>query len=64
MKAIRVSDQAHARFKAACALHGVPMNATADVALDRFVDQWEAQDAEQETQSEQVLEHKRDGPSD
>jgi len=59
MKAIRVSDQAHTRFKAACALHGVPMNAAADVALNEFVDRWEAQDAEREAQSERAQAHKR-----
>jgi len=64
MKAIRVSDQTHMRFKIACALRGVPMNATADVALNVFVDAWDAEDAEQEARSERAQEHKRDGPSD
>ena len=64
MKAIRVDDKTHARFKAACALRGMPMSEAVKVALKMLMDQWHAQDAEREAQSVQEQEHKRDGPSD
>lgn len=63
MKAIRVSDQTHAKFKAACALRGVPMSATADDALNMLMEAWHAEDAEREAQEQEEQEHKRDEPS-
>ena len=59
MKAIRVNDATHARFKAACALRGMPMIVAADAALKMLMDLWHAQDAEREAQSERAQAHKR-----
>ena len=47
MKAIRVDDETHARFKAACALRGLDMKSAAIQALRAQMERWKQ---EQETQ--------------
>ena len=51
MKAIRVDDETHARFKAACALRGLDMKSAAIGALRAQMERWKQ---EQEAPRSQV----------
>ena len=52
MKSIRVDDETHAQFKAACALRGVNMKSAAIAALRAQIERWEQERETQEREGE------------
>jgi len=52
MKSIRVDDETHAQFKAACALRGVNMKSAAIAALRAQIERWKRERETQEREGD------------